>query len=481
MSSSTTSSPAAGHVAHSGQLDPRTNHAPVHRPFKVTMIGAGSFFTPRVVCDIFQIYGYLGGEIALVDIDAQRLDRVRRLVQRFVAEHGLAEKVTVTASTDRCAVLANTDYVISCVEVAGLAAVRPDFEIPLEYGVDQCIGDTIGPGGLFKALRTVPVWLEILRDIERLAPGALVMNYTNPMNVLCLASARTSPLTVVGLCHSVQGTGKLLAKRAGVPYPEMIWECAGINHLAWFTRLEHQGRDLYPVLKDYARASLAGTPINPEDAGDLIRMEMMLQFGAFITESSGHLSEYLPYFRKRKDLLAKYCGPDRCKSGYDGETGFYANNWPTWRQGQDQKLDAVLAGSDQWDWSRSHEYASQIIEAIESGVPCALHGNISNGRGGERLISNLADDACVEVKIYADRTGLNPCRFGALPKVMAHLCASNLAMFDLAADACIHRDRELAIQALMLDPLTQAVCEPAEIRQMANRMFEGQQALLPGF
>ena len=188
--------------------------------------------------------------------------------------------------------------------------MRHDNDIPAKYGVNQCIGDTIGPGGLFKSLRTIPVWLDVLKDVEELCPQALVLNYTNPMSMMCLAAARTtSSMQVVGLCHSVQGTSHLLARRAGVPYRDMEWECAGINHLAWFTKLRHQGKDLYPLLMKKAQQDLAGKPSNPEDDGDLVRKDMMLHFGAFITESSGHLSEYLPYYRKRKDLLKQYAAP----------------------------------------------------------------------------------------------------------------------------------------------------------------------------
>jgi len=374
--------------------------------------------------------------------------------------------------------MAGSDYLINCIEVSGLECVRFDNDIPLKYGIDQCIGDTIGPGGLFKALRTIPVFLDILRDAGRLCPGAIVLNYTNPMNMLCLAASRASALPVVGLCHSVQGTSHLLAKRAGVPYGEMEWECAGINHLAWFTRLGHKGKDLYPLLKKKAREDLAGSPSDAGDDGDLIRKDMMLHFGAFITESSGHLSEYLPYYRKRKELVARYCA----NGGYEGGSRFYANEWPTWRKTADDDRDAMVRGEKPFDSKRSWEYASWIIESREKDSPFRFHGNVPNShRGGGPLISNLASDGCVEVACLVDRNGVQPTVFGKLPPQMAALCASNMPLFDLGATAAIERSKEAAIHALLLDPLTSAVCCPAEIKKMTLELFAAEKKYLPGY
>jgi alpha-galactosidase len=296
------------------------------------------------------------------------------------------------------------------------------------------------------------------------------------MNMLCLAAARTSPLQVVGLCHSVQGTSHLLAGRAGVPIGEMEWECAGINHLAWFTKLRHKGKDLYPLLMKKAQQDLAGKPSNPKDL-DLIRKDMMVHFGAFITESSGHLSEYLPYYRKRKDLLKRYARP-----GYEGGSSFYANNWPTWRAGADRQRMAMLSGKEPMDWQRSWEYASWIIEAREKDSPFRIHGNVMNSTDGrDALISNLAADGCVEVACMIDRNGINPTRYGALPSQMAALCASHMAVFDLGVTAVIERSKDAAIHALMLDPLTAAMCSPAEIKKMTLELFAAEKRFLPGY
>src|SRR2546421_10300275 len=267
----------------------------------ITILGAGStVFARQLMTDILQIEGLDEGCFALVDIDANRLELARQIAERLITRSGKRWKVR--ASTERRDLLAGSDFLINAIEVAGLANVRHDFDIPMKYGVNQCIGDTIGPGGIFKALRTGPAWLDVLRDCERLCPRAWVLNYTNPMSILTLAALAGTAMQTVGLCHSVQGTSQQLARYLEVPYAELEWRCAGINHNAWFTTLRYHGEDLYPRLRERARV--------PEVyEQDPVRFEMMLHFGAFVTESSGHFSEYVPYFRKRPDLIARYCRP----------------------------------------------------------------------------------------------------------------------------------------------------------------------------
>src|ERR1700740_2711033 len=299
---------------------------------KVTLIGAGSaVFARQLITDILAVDALEGGTFALVDIDATRLRLAERIARRLVELTGKRWKVE--ASTERMDVLPGTDYVLNSIEVAGLKNVRFAYDIPLRSGVDQCIGDTIGPGGIFKALRTGPAWLEIVADVQRAAPKAVVLNYTNPMSILTLAALRATDLQVVGLCHSVQGTSRQIASYLDIPYEDMSWDCAGINHNAWFTRLERDGRDLYPDLRERAQDE------NVYER-DPVRFEMMLHLGAFVTESSGHFSEYVPYFRKRPDLIRKYT-----RSGYLGESGFYANNWPRWRLENDESIEAMLEGT----------------------------------------------------------------------------------------------------------------------------------------
>jgi alpha-galactosidase len=431
---------------------------------KVAILGAGStIFARKLMADLLCTPGLEQGSFALVDTDAQRLELAQRIGEELVARSG--RDWMVEAATDRLQVLPGCHYVINTIEVAGLRNVCADYEIPLKYGVDQCIGDTIGPGGIFKMLRTGPTWLEILRDVERLSPQAIVMNYTNPLSALTLLALRATELSVVGLCHSVQSTSRQLAGYLDVPCEELQWQCAGINHLAWFTELNYLGEDMYPRLRQAAR--------NPEIyEADPVRFEVMLHFGAFVTESSGHLSEYVPYFRKRPDLLERYS-----RAGYLGESGFYANNWPRWRSEADDTVRAQLTGTREILLERSTEYASTIIEAIEAGRPAVIHGNVSN----TGLIENLPDRGCVEVPVLVDATGLHPIHFGLLPPQLAALDAAHMYAHELMVQAVLERDRSAALQALMLDPLTAAVCSPEEIQQMFEEMWEAERADLTVF
>jgi len=430
---------------------------------KVTLVGAGSaVFARQIITDILAVEGLDRGVFALVDIDMARLDLARRIAERLVEISG--KSWTVEASTDRQEVLKGTDYVVNSIEVAGLQNVRHDYDIPMKYGVDQCIGDTIGPGGIFKALRTGPAWLEIVADVERLAPSAVILNYTNPMSILTLAASRSSSLTVVGLCHSVQGTSRLLAGFLDVPYQELDWKCAGINHNAWFTRLEHHGKDLYPLLRERA----AQPEIYERDP---VRFDLMLHLGAFVTESSGHFSEYVPYYRKRQDLVKKYT-----RSGYLGESGFYANNWPDWRKANDERIHSMLRGETEVPLERSHEYASYIIEAMEHGRPTSIHGNVTNAGSIENL-----PEGCVEVECEVGPEGIRPVKFGHLPEQLAALNRSHMAVHELVVQALLERDRGKAMYALMLDPLTAAVCSLEEIVSMFNEMWEAERTSLVAF
>src|ERR1700682_4711320 len=430
---------------------------------KVTLVGAGSaVFARQLMTDILAVDGLDQGTFALVDIDASRLELARQIAERLVELSG--KRWSVIASTARAEVLEGSDYVISSIEVAGLEHVRADYEIPIRYGVDQCIGDTIGPGGIFKALRTGPVWLDIIADVGRLAPRAVVLNYSNPMSILTLAAGRASDLQVVGLCHSVQGTSRQLAGYLDIPYDSITWRCAGLNHNAWFTTLERDGQDLYPLLRERAKV--------PEVyEQDPVRFEVMLHLGAFVTESSGHFSEYVPYFRKRPDLLARYTRP-----GYLGQSGFYADNWPEWRRANDELIASMLRGETPVPRERSHKYASAIIEAIECGREATVHGNVRN-RGS---IDNLPD-GCVEVECRVGRDGLQPQHFGPLPEQLAALNRSHMAVHELVVQALLERNRAKAKYALMLDPLTASVCSLEEIDRLFEEMWDSERESLTHF
>lgn len=431
---------------------------------RVTLMGAGSaVFSRQLMVDILLIPELDGGSFALVDIDPVRLEMAHQLAEKVIALTG--KSWTVEASTERHQVMGGSDYIINFIEVNGLQTVQLDHEIPLKYGIKQCIGDTIGPGGIMKALRTGPDWLDILHDAEELCPDALVMNYTNPMSILTLAALRATDMEVVGLCHSVQGTSEQLASYADVPHQEMQWRCAGINHNAWFTELTHRGEDLYPLLKERARESAFFDQ-------DPVRFEVMLQLGCFVTESSGHFSEYVPYFRKREDLIEKY---DR--DGYRGQTGFYAQSWPVWRSALDKYAHQMIRGEAEIELRRSHEYASYIIEAKETGTPARIHGNVQNSG----LIDSLPQDGCVEVACLIDANGVTPCHFGCLPTQLAALNQAHMAVHELVVTSLLEGDREAAVRALMLDPLTAAVCSLGEIRSLFDELYEAEREFIHVF
>jgi alpha-galactosidase len=430
---------------------------------QITLLGAGStVFARQLITDILQIEGLDEGSFVLVDIDAERLELARQIAERLVTLSG--KRWTVRASTERREVLAGSDFLINSIEVSGLQNVRYDFEIPMKYGINQCIGDTIGPGGVFKALRTGPAWLAILRDAEELCPAALVLNYTNPMSILTLAALKGTRMRTVGLCHSIHNTAEELAEYLEVPFADLQWRCAGVNHNAWFTELRAQGQDMYPRLRERARV--------PEVyERDPVRFEFMLHFGAFVAESSGHFSEYTPYFRKRPDLIERYC-----RDGYLGETGFYANNWPLWRRENDDSIRAMLRGEEEIPLERSSEYASYIIEAMLLRKNVVIYGNVRN----TSLIDNLPD-GCVELACLVDGNGVQPCYFGSLPEQLAALNRSHMAFHTLMCEALLTSNKEAARYALMLDPLSAAVCSPAELSALFDEMWEAERNYLQPF
>lgn len=428
---------------------------------KISIIGAGSAFTQDIATDILLIEGIEGGTIALVDIDAERLEIARKLVEKIIELSG--KRWNVIASTDRREVIGGSQFVINQIEVGGLQTVRYEYEIPLKYGVNQCIGDTLGPGGLFKTLRTLPSWMDIIRDVEDLCPDSTILNYTNPMSAVTLLTSRVTSIPVVGLCHSIQNTSRQLAKYAGVPYEDMQWRAGGINHMSWFVELTHEGKDLYPVLREKIQ--------NPDLLKkDPVRFDAMKYLGAFVSESSGHFSEYIPYYRKRQSLIDKHCS-----TGYNGATGYYADNWPIWRKENDEKIVKQLEGSLPIELAPSNEYAAIIIEAMLKNEPKVIYGNVPN----EGLIHNLPADGVVEVACMVDRNGVNPCRFGSLPEHLAALCRSNMAFFDLAVGAVLNNDKEMARHALMVDPLSAAVCSLDEISDMFEELYEAERDFIP--
>jgi alpha-galactosidase len=341
---------------------------------------------------------------------------------------------------------------------------RQDYEIPLKHGVDQCIADTLGPGGVFRALRHIPALLEIARDMQELCPNAILFNYANPMAMCCWALGRVPGLQLVGLCHGVQTTLDLIASYTHVPKDEVDFLAAGINHMGWFLRLEHRGRDLYPLLK--AEFEKPGFYVNEKVRGEVFR-----HFGYFMTESTGHLSEYLPYFRKNKKALDLYCD----EPSFGGESGAYYKYCAMLAE-KFAKTDPLSIESTALS-PRSAEYCSHIIEAKETGRVFRLNGNVRN----DGYITNLPQGCCVEVPIYVDRLGLHPTVVGNLPVQCAALNMTNVLVQGLAVEASFTGDPELVMQAVALDPLTSAVLTLKEIRDMVSEMLEAGRKHLPQF
>ena len=430
----------------------------------ICLIGAGSVvFARTLLGDILSYPELQGADLRLVDIDAERLALARDLASAMIERNGLA--ATVSASTDRKEALDGADYVLVMIQVGGLAPFELDIEIPQRYGVDQCVGDTLGPGGVFRGLRTIPVLLQICRDMRKLCPDALLINYSNPMAINCWAMNEASGVRNVGLCHSVQGTAMQLANRIGAPFDEVTYWVAGINHMSWFLEFRHRGEDAYPRL----HAAMEDPAIYDQDR---VRFEMMRHTGYFVTESSGHMSEYLPFFRKRGDLLERFMTP-----GFGGESGFYLRHCRgSWKPHFDRIRDEIDSGAE-LPLKRSHEYASTIIHAIETDSPARFNGNVVNAG----LIANLPEGCCVEVPCLVDGTGIRPCAVGELPPHLASINRSNIAVQELAVRAALDGDPEAAFHAVLLDPLTSAMLAPHEIRAMVDEMFEAQREWLPQF
>jgi alpha-galactosidase len=403
-----------------------------------------------------------GSEYRLMALSHKRLDKMKSFVERMIADNGA--RASVIATTDRREALRGADYVVVMIQVGGVEGFRRDYEIPMKYGVDNCIGDTLGPGGVFRAQRHIPALLEIAREMRELCPKAILFNYANPMAMCCWALGTVEGLEFVGLCHGVQTTMDLIASYTGVRKEEIDFVAAGINHMAWFLRLEHDGKDLYPLLK--ANFEKPGYYANEK-----VRGEVMRHFGYFMTESTGHLSEYLPYFRKSGKALGLYCD----EPAFGGESGAYYH-YCAMIDEKFQKLDPLSIESTKLG-PRSAEYCSHIIEAKETGIPFRLNGNVRN----DGFIANLPNGSCVEVPIYVDRTGLHPTHVGALPAPLAALNMTNVLVQGLSVDAALTGDPELLAQAVALDPLTAAVLTLDEIRRMTSEMLEAERAWLPQF
>ena len=430
---------------------------------KIVIIGAGSGFGSRLSIDILAREALKDSTIALCDVHEGRLGQVRDYVQRAIDGHGLPGRVV--ASTRREELLPGADCVVTAVSIGGAAywgePYKSEIEIPLKYGVHQTVADTVGVGGVFRFLRTADEHLNFARDMERLCPEALMLNYTNPMCMLTWLHSVGSSVQNVGLCHSVQGTTKKLAGAVGAPYDEVDYLVAGINHQAWVLRLRHGGEDLYPRLRQAIEEHEAFSE-------DRVRAEMMRQFGYFVTESTRHNAEYLPYFRRTQELRAHYGVADRSPVSMENTR---KRDWMKDTGVEDE------GGAEVPPLKASHEYASLIIEARLTGRAFAFNGNVMN----HGSISNLPEGCCVEVPCLADRRGVHPTVVGALPPQLAALNMSNVAVQELAVRAVLDRDKEAAFHACALDPLTAAVVPLPEIRAMFEELWAAEGELLAYF
>ncbi len=435
---------------------------------KIAMMGAGSLqFARRLTQDIVNQPSLAGAHIALMDVDAGRLDLVKRVMENLKEQHGLG--CSFSATTERREALAGADFVVCMIMVGGLEAYRADVEIPLAYGVDVCVGDTLNPGGIFRGLRHVPALLEIARDMQELCPDALLLNHANPMAICTWALQKAFPhLRSVGLCHGTQHTADLLCKWLRVPEEECELEWAGINHMAWLLRFERAGEDLYPRM--WEKLDKEG-PIMHER----YRFEMMKATGYFCTELPGHTSEYVPYFRHREDLKKLFGGP-----WLMGETAGDLNAQVGMQEFYQEEMAGMARGEVPVPFQageRSEEFTAGIMDAFLTGNPFRFAGNVLN-RG---FIANLPDGCCVEVPVVIDRGGFHPVAVGELPAVCAALCRSNISVQELAVEAAVSGDFEAAYHACLMDPLTAAVLAPHEIRNLVDEMFAAQMQWLPQF
>jgi alpha-galactosidase len=435
---------------------------------KITFIGAGSFeFTRTLVKDILTFPALADSLIMLMDINEERLAAIKRAVDNIVAAGKYPAKVIATMN--RAEALKDADGVLCTILQGEVNIWRKDIEIPKKYGIDINVGDTRGPSGIFRALRTIPVMLDIIKDIERFCPNAIFLNYTNPMAMLCRAMQGQSKVQVTGLCHSVQGTAEMLARWIKAPMEEITYLCAGINHQAFYLEYKWNGKDAYPLIKEAITA-------NPEIYNkEIVRNEMYLNLDYYVTESSGHNSEYNAWFRKRPDLIEKYCthGTGWNPGAYGYILDEYLKRENTWRD----EINAWLA-KDSVELQRGKEYAAYIFNAtIGDGTMFEFNGNLRNFG----LIDNLPVGCCVEIPVLASKRGLNPMHVGPLPDHLAILVNTSARCEELAVEAAVSGDPRKVFHAICFDPLSSAVLSLDEIRRMTNEMLEVNRNWLPQF
>lgn len=435
---------------------------------KITFIGAGSLgFTRGLVRDILTFPLLNDATLCLMDIDPERLEFARASVQKIVDLGNYPAKVEATM--DRGKALEGADAVLITILVGNTNIWKYDIEIPKQFGVDFNVGDTRSTSGIFRALRTIPVMVSIVKDMERYCPNALLLNYTNPMAMLCRAMMKETSIQLTGLCHSVQGTASMLAEWIGAPMNEITYTCAGINHQAWYLKFEWNHKDAYPLIREAVKT-------RPEIyQQEIVRNEMFLALDYYVTESSGHNSEYNAWFRKRQDLIEKYCLP-----GTGWNPGEYAHILKEYQKSESSWKDEAkkwFAKDTPIALERGHEYAAYIINAWLGGETFGFNGNVAN----TQLITNLPEQACVEVPVFVDKGGLHPVQIGKLPDQLVPLNYTNAMVEEMTVEASLTGNPRLVYQACINDPLTASVLSLSEIKNMVNLMLQQNQAYLPQF
>jgi len=438
---------------------------------KIAFVGAGSIeFTRRLVSDLLTVPEFANVEFCFTDINKRNLDMVAEVCRRDIAANGL--KTKVKATLNRREALRGANYVFCVVRTGGLEAFAHDIDIPLKYGVDQCVGDTLCAGGIMYGQRGIAVLLDICKDIREVsAPNCLLLNYANPMAMMTWAANAYGGVRCVGLCHGVQGGIHEIARAIGVSARELDVICVGINHQTWFTHVKHNGVDIS------MDKILAGFENHPEAARDeKVRIDMMRRFGYFSTESNGHLSEYLPWYRKRPSEIKDWIGTG---VWIHGETGGYlryvteGRNWFEEEFGEGRLPEPLKFTSE----NRSPEHGSYILEAMETGRVYRGFFNLVN----HNTISNLPADAIIEAPGFVDRFGFNMPQFGELPLGCAAVCNASISVQRMGAIAAATGDITLLRQAMLMDPLVSAVCNPPEVWQMVDEMLVAQAEWLPQY
>lgn len=431
---------------------------------RFAFIGAGSLqFTSSCIRDLLTFPAFSESEFVLMDTNADNLKNIQRVVRRII-ENMNCPKCKIITTMDRREALKGADGVLCTVFNGDIDIWQYDILIPKKYGVDINVGDTRSVSGIFRALRNVPLMLDICKDIEECCPNAVFLNYTNPMSMLCCAMQKHANVEVTGLCHSVQGTIKMLSEWLCVPYEEIVYKCMGVNHQAFYTILEHNGEDLYPRLRE-----LMNDPefLNKEQ----VRNEMFMKLGYYVTESSGHNSEYNQWFRKRPDLIEKYCTDG---TGWNPGHHAYSLELRKGRRENPQKqYDDWM--EKEFDPNKSVEYAADIFNArIGDGKPFIFNGNVIN----HGSIPNLPEDACVEVPVVADRMGFKTTVAGPLPDHIAILVNTTARLENLVVEAAMEKSKEKVYRACYMDPLASAVCSMEEIKNMCDELFEANKDFL---